>query len=383
MYIISLVGIIIVVITGINSLWIYLLFSVGWLLSFTIRNLLIYNTDSYTKLAFLTYFIEFLLLMWLGKIGAGESIKLLLLISFADCCIVWGLTYGAAFYVAIILGYITIMNGMLSSQTVKGMLLIIIKESPTLLLTGVISYLIGKILKGNLLLENSIKEREDREVKLRAAYHDLNLAYENLEEISTLKERNRIAREIHDTVGHTLTTVIVEMEAGKMLSDKEPNKAKEKYSMAHAQAVKALDEMRYSVRMLADHKILVNLKQAVIDTIEESCRHADVIIKYEIELPDNMNTKFDELIVRALKEGISNSIRHGKSTAFFFKLNFEENKLYFLLQDNGIGRENIVPGFGLSNMKQSIEQARGKITFRTESEEGFEIEIVLPLNNKE
>ena len=380
MYILGLAGIILLVVKGNNSFWLYLLFSLGWLLSFSIRNLLIYNTDSRTKHALITYLVEIVLMMWIGNIGAGESMKLLLLVSFADCCIVWGIRYGVVCYFVILSGYITVLNGMIYTQTIKDVLLVIFKESPTLLIAGTISYLVGKIIKGNQLLENSIKDIQDREVRLRAAYYDLNLAYKSLEEITTLKERNRIAREIHDTVGHTLTTVIVEMEAGKMLADKEPDTAKEKYNMAQMQAVKALDEMRYSVRMLSENKTISNLKQVVIDTIEESCRHTGVIIKYKIDLPDNFRTRFNELIVRTLKEGISNSIRHGKSTVFVFKLQFEEDKIYFLLQDNGVGCDKITLGFGLSNMKEAIEQAEGQITFRTEPEEGFEIEIILPVN---
>lgn len=379
MYLLGFAGIIILVSKGLDSVWIYILFSLGWLLSFTIRNLLIYNTDNYIKLAFITYLVEIALMMWIGKIGAGEYIRLLLLVTFADCCIVWGMKYGVFYYLTIILCYITIMNGTLTTQPFKDMLMIIFKESPILLLTGIISYLIGKIFKGNFLLENSIKDIEEREVKLGTAYHDLNLAYKSLEDITTLKERNRIAREIHDTVGHTLTTVIVELEAGKMIADREPNKAREKYEMARIQAVKALNEMRYSVRMLSEKKVEGNLKQIIIDTIEETTRHLEVIMKYEIELPDGTKTQYDELIVRALKEGISNSIRHGKSTAFFFKLYLRENKLYFLLQDNGVGCNNVILGFGLRSMKQGVEQVSGQITYSTEPEEGFEIQIVLPV----
>lgn len=378
MYMLGLAGIALLVFTRISSLWICIFFSLIWLFSFTIRNLFIYNTDRYIKLAFVTYIIELVLLIFVGGMGAGESIKLLLLISFADCCIVWGIAYGLYYYLIIISCYILFISGIHRDQIVKDILTVTLRESPVFLLTGIISYLIGKVIKGNQVLEVSIKEREEREVRLRAAYHELNLAYQRLEEVSKVEERNRIARQIHDTVGHTLTTVIVELEAGKLLAAKDPGKSAVKFDMARQQAIKALDEMRYSVKMLSDNTGEKSLKQLVIEVIEQTAKHTGTVIKYEIELPEGINL-LGELVVRTLKECISNSLRHGRSTAFFFKLQLKDNKLYFLLQDNGIGCRSFTPGFGLGSMKEGIEKNGGRINFRTEPEEGFEVEFELPV----
>jgi signal transduction histidine kinase len=102
-----------------------------------------------------------------------------------------------------------------------------------------------------------------------------------------------------------------------------------------------------------------------------------------LEIPDGMKTSHDDIILRALSELAANGIRHGRSTAFFLKLQLENDIMQILFQDNGIGCQNITPGFGLRNMKKGIEDAGGSINFRSEKDEGFETEIELPLRRLE
>lgn len=381
MYLLAVVCIIFLVVTGVEAIWVTLFFTVCWLLSFSIRNLLLYNTDSYRKWAFATYLMEIGLMFWLGQKGAGGAVRLLLCITLADCCIIWGMGYGVACQLLILLS-ICLQQVFPAQMTARGMLLTVFKEIPLLFVVTLVSYLVGRVFKSSVLLENSMKDVQEREAKLSVAYHQLSQAYKRLEEMATLKERNRIAREIHDTVGHTLTTVIIEMEAGKLLAEKEPLHSKKKYEMAHQQAVKALNEMRKSVRMLREEEYAKDLKQAVEEVLDETSRHADVTVRYTVELPEGVKTQHDDLLVRALKEGISNGIRHGKGTAFLFKLYSKEEKLHFLLQDNGIGCDKVIYGFGLDSMKRGVEQVGGSIVFSTALGEGFDIEIVLPVKKR-
>lgn len=326
----------------------------------------------------LTYIAELVILIGIRAIGGVTYINLILCITLADCFIAWGLGYGAVLLVITLFSNIASYI-FINSVGAKEILQLLIKETPILIITALVSYLVGRVLKGSNLLESTIRAVEEREVKLRAAYHELSQAYKNLEEMATLKERNRIAREIHDTVGHTLTTVIVEMEAGKMLSAIDDKTSREKYEMAQTQAVKALNEMRASVRMLAEENYDKDLKQKINDILDDTSKHTGVIIKSILDVPEGMNTSYDELILRALSELTANGIRHGKSTAFFLKLQLKKDTIHILFQDNGTGCEGITFGFGLKNMKKGIEGAGGNITFRTEKDEGFETEIELPL----
>lgn len=378
MYLLAAVGIILVVVTSIDTMWISLLFTTLWLFSFTVRNLLLYNIDVNKKYVYITYMIEIIIALALVFLGNSESISLILCITLGDCFIEYGIGYGVILLSTILLGKV-IVHALISPISQKEIIQIIYNTAPILMLTALIAYLVGKLLKSSTLLENSVKDVEEREVKLRGAYHELHIAYKSLENMATLKERNRIAREIHDTVGHTLTTVIVEMEAGKMLSTKDETQSREKYEMAQTQAVKALNEMRASVRMLTEEGHEKDLMEKVTEIIEDTSKHTEIVIRSLIEIPVGTRSPYDDLILRALSELIANGIRHGRSTAFFYKLQLSEKRIHFLFQDNGVGCENIIYGFGLRNMKKGIEAVGGKIAFRTEVGEGFETEIELSL----
>lgn len=378
MYLLSVAGSMYIIIASRDGMWTSLVFIICWLFSFTIRNLLLYNMDSGSKYAAITYLLETAILMGLWVINGVPLINLLLCITLADCFIALGLGSGTALLIVILFGNV-VSYIILHSVNAKGIMDILINQTPVLILTSLVSNLVGRVLKASVLLEASVKDVEEREVKLKAAYHELSQAYKGLEEMATLRERNRIAREIHDTVGHTLTTVIVEMEAGKMLASRDEAASREKYEMAQAQAVKALNEMRDSVRMLSEEPDHKDLKQKIIGIVDDTSKHTGVVVRCILEIPDGMKTSYDDIILRALNELTANGIRHGRSTAFFLKLQLKCNIMHFLFQDNGIGCENITLGFGLRNMKKGIEAAEGSINFRSEKDEGFETEIELPL----
>ena len=83
-----------------------------------------------------------------------------------------------------------------------------------------------------------------------------------------------------------------------------------------------------------------------------------------------------------LKEGISNGLRHGKATAFYFELKKGEKDAEFLLSDNGTGMDisALKEGFGLRGMHARAESLGGSVWFETEIDEGFEIHLRLPLD---
>jgi len=340
-----------------------------------------YNTEDYINYSWITYCVEIALLLILANMGGGDGTKFLLYITLADCYIVWGASYG------VIAGIIYFLFNIAQytinySLSVKGLLLVIGNEAPVFFLVALIAFLVERFLKSAKLIEISIKNLEEREVKLKSAYDELNKAYESLEEMSTIKERNRIAREIHDTVGHTITTVIVEMEAGRMLADKNINLAMEKYNMAQSQAFKSLEELRRSVRMLTDENQNFDLKEALLDVIEETEVHAGITVKSIIDIPENIDAKYSNIIIRALKEGFANGIRHGGATAYFFKLIEDDHSLIFQLHDNGTGCDKLNLGFGLENMAKVIHSLGGEIRFNSEPGEGFEIDINMPMESK-
>lgn len=230
-----------------------------------------------------------------------------------------------------------------------------------------------KISKANDEISLKSQALEKTTTKLRETM-------ESLEDMAAEKERNKIAREIHDTVGHTLTTVLVEIEAGKRLMEKDQNLAKEKLDLAQGQVRKGLNDIRRSVRLLKEDD--VDFMPSIQLLIEETQKHTGVVIQQEIEGITSLPGQRGKVIYHCLQEGLTNGIRHGNAT--FFKMKLKRGRgLSFSLEDNGGGlKKDAVMGFGLSAMKDRVEQIGGNVTFKN-TPGGFWIGAEIPEEEEE
>lgn len=214
--------------------------------------------------------------------------------------------------------------------------------------------------------------------RLDESNRQLEEAYADLAEVTALEERQRIAKDIHDTAGHSITTVIMQTEAAKLVIDKNPAEAKSRIVAANLQAKHALEELRESVHLLSGAKENDTLKEALTAIIHESSDGTGIVVRSDVDDISVSPAKF-RFLCNSLKEGISNGLRHGGATAFYFELKKEGRTLKFLLADNGCGaKEPFKKGFGLTGMEERAQSLGGCVEYSFEEDSGFEIEITLP-----
>ena len=233
----------------------------------------------------------------------------------------------------------------------------------------------------NFAVQLSRKNRElvKATEELNNSNEKLRVAYNELKEITALEERQRIAKDIHDTAGHSITTVIMQTEAAKLAVDSNPQEAKKRISAANLQAKHALEELRESVHLLSGTLTESSLKEQIEKIIHESMDGTDIAIRYDVDDVALCDVKA-RFVLNTLKEGISNGLRHGGATAFYFELKEKDGRIEFLLSDNGAGLEAdaLKEGFGLTGMHRRAESLGGNVWFETEPDEGFEIHLTLP-----
>ncbi|MBO5046192.1 MAG: sensor histidine kinase [Clostridia bacterium] len=229
--------------------------------------------------------------------------------------------------------------------------------------------------------------RRNREItkksrELNESNEKLQIAYAELQEVTALEERQRIAKEIHDTAGHSITTVIMQTEAAKLLVESDPIEAKRRISAANLQAKHALEELRESVHLLSGMGEMHTLSSDLKSIIHDSTDGTDITIRSEIDEVTLCDSK-SRFICNTLKEGISNGLRHGGATAFWFELKVKDGRVEFFLSDNGSGADisKLAEGFGLKGMRARAESLGGSVYFDAEEDEGFEIHLTLPLDN--
>lgn len=220
--------------------------------------------------------------------------------------------------------------------------------------------------------------------ELRVSHEKLRKLNEELKEITVLEERQRIAREIHDTAGHSLTTVIMQTEAARLVLDTDPEDAKRKIAAANLQARHALEELRESVHLLSGYSEKATLREELLSIIHASADGTGVTIRSEVDEAET-DGELQRFLCDALKEGVSNGMRHGGATAFWFELHCTDGEIRFLLTDNGCGvrQGTLREGFGLASMRERAEKFGGKAQFVSEPGEGFEIHLSIPMGKKE
>ena len=228
------------------------------------------------------------------------------------------------------------------------------------------------VSRKNKQIEVNLREIEE-------SRNELQRAYDKLEEATVIEERNRIAKEIHDTAGHSLTTVIMQTEAARLAMDKDPARARHCIDAANLQAKNCLEELRLSVHLLSGRRENVTLKEYLEGILEETANGTSFTVRSKIDDVE-MTEAAERFISNTLREGISNGIRHGGSTAFFFELKDMGNYVELLLSDNGSGTDmhTFKEGFGLSSMRAKAEKFGGMVQFSSEPGEGFEIRLSLP-----
>ena len=347
--------------------------------SITIRNAVIYPSAKYSYLGKFAILVDIMLVFVICVIDKGSSSGIIIYILIADCALA---------YSPIFTGLITLLGFLAfhASAYINSGKSFTLRDLPGIGLTSLsflgvytIMYLVKYEIRQRKKLSETMYELKIKSKELENTYLKLKETSQELEEFTIMAERNRIAREIHDTVGHTLTTVLMELEAGERLTEVDIPLSKEKIGLAKEQVRRGLQDIRESVRTLQAGRELMGFVPSLKLLIEETTKHGSVYFNYDIKEIPKLSSSQEKAIYRALQEGITNGIRHGKSTAFVFILEYVNSNVHFMLQDNGKGSDTIIKGFGLTAMEARVKESGGIFMVHSEPGEGFQINITLPL----
>lgn len=188
--------------------------------------------------------------------------------------------------------------------------------------------------------------------------------------LATLRERNRIAREIHDHVGHMLSRSILQMGALSTVYKEEP---------LHQQIVSVNDTLNMAMNNIREsvhdlHDDAVDLRQAVLEATKEMRENYRFHMEYDMTEPIPRKVKY--CFIATVKEAMSNIAKH--SNADQIEIIFREHPAFYQLsiEDNGTDiKKNAESGIGLVNMRERVESLNGTIHIYTEK--GFKIQIII------
>jgi signal transduction histidine kinase len=204
-----------------------------------------------------------------------------------------------------------------------------------------------------------------------------------IEELTSAKERTRIAQELHDSIGHSLIALSMNLDYAENVVDLKPEKAKEVINKAHIISKDCIVKLREVVSVLKEDTSIISLKEAVNRLFENF--HHNERYEFYFEMDDAIETELPEIkscLYKIIMEGITNGIKHGNADVFNIKLIKAFDNIIFEINNNGVGCGNIKKSNGIDGIEKRITNLGGIVEFYSEKINGFAIHGKIPVGRR-
>ena len=201
-----------------------------------------------------------------------------------------------------------------------------------------------------------------------------------VEELATTKERNRLAREIHDSVGHYLTVVNVQIGAAQAILELDRQRALDHLSKAQALTQEGLAEVRHSVAALRASPIESRPLPEALAKLTEQWNAAGLRANFVVAGTIRpLTPQVNLTLYRAAQEALTNVGKHAHASSVELHLDYRDERLIRMrIEDDGRGSANSEGGFGLLGVRERVQLLNGAVHVRAGAGEGFSLEVELP-----
>jgi signal transduction histidine kinase len=347
------------------------------LLIFGIIGLKLPSQNQLNKIIYTSF--EFCLIVFTATVGGVLIVPLLYIVLIARNCLIFtGVTRSIVSVFAVICALLTQFHRAKYINSVQP--LAINQQLILIVLASMLTLGISTIFM-QMAVDAIIQEFQSRQ-KLAAANTQLREYALKIEELATIQERNRIARDIHDSVGHALTVSNLHLEAALKLWQTDPKAATEFLIEAKKLGSNALKEVRQSISTLrVDPLVGLSLPDAIADLLEELQRSSGILAILEINLKEPIKNEIKVAIYRIIQESLTNICKHASATEVKITIQ-TRTSLILTIQDNGKGFQphQNTTGFGLQSMKDRALAVGGNLKIETSPNDGCKIIVTVPLN---
>lgn len=234
-----------------------------------------------------------------------------------------------------------------------------------------------------LLVKNKHEEKERVRLlneQLEEANQRLRAYAIEVAQMAETRERNRLAREIHDTLGHALTGIAAGLDACLMTLEIAPEVTKKQLDKIRDAAKKGITDVRRSVKKLRpDDLERLPFQEALLEMTRDYSASSGMEITFDMfNWSENLRQDQEDVIYRVIQESITNAKRHGHATKVKITISGNEHSLSIKIADNGQGCSEVKAGFGLRHMRERLELLHGTIKYWNDG--GFIVEAMIPLN---
>ncbi len=223
-----------------------------------------------------------------------------------------------------------------------------------------------------IFAQHNRQEKEKKDMLYRElldAHKKLKEYTDEVQRLSAVEERNRIARDIHDNLGHSMTALIMQLQMAEHYLMTDSPKAQELIADSVKAAKDNLSGIREVVETLRGAGQSSSPAAALREVAEKFSESTGTAIGLKIEgtMPDNQ--KIFNAIYHILQEAMTNAVRHGKASEISAEINYLDDVVRFVIRDNGRGTDDIAEGYGMRGIRERVKELNGDVEFK--SENGF------------
>jgi signal transduction histidine kinase len=242
-------------------------------------------------------------------------------------------------------------------------------------------FFVAALTQSRINEQEARAQAEELTVQLEKVNYRLAEYASQVEELATANERNRLAREIHDNVGHCLTIVSVQLEAAKTVFHSNPERALDALEKAHELVRKGLASVRESVSALRVSPVENRTLQDAIGSLLEETRASGIRVELRLlGAPKTVDDKTALALYRSAQEALTNVRKHANAASVEIELDYSQPGLVRLfVRDDGVGAAETSGGFGLIGIRERTHLLGGKVEIQSQPGQGFCLEITLPL----
>lgn len=221
--------------------------------------------------------------------------------------------------------------------------------------------------------------------ELEIAHKQLGEYSDQVEDLTLSAERQRMARELHDTLAQGLAGLVLQLEAvDSHLSKGAPGTAQEIVQKAMDRARATLSEARQAIGNLRSGNLSADdLLRSIQNEVDHFTAAAGIPCDVNLQLPENITADQAEYTLLLIGEGLTNAARHAQASRTWLEVQQDEGNLVVKVGDNGVGFdplevEKVGGHFGLMGLEESARLAKGRFEIRTKTGQGTELILYLP-----
>jgi signal transduction histidine kinase len=230
------------------------------------------------------------------------------------------------------------------------------------------------ILVVSMFAQYNKQEKEKKDLlykELLDAHKTLKNYTEEVHRLSVVEERNRIARDLHDNLGHNMTALIMQLQMADHFLKTDSPKSQEHLVNSIKTAKDSLGNIREVVETLRGAKTSLSLDKALRILADEFSEKTGIEIELKLEGKITNNQEASNAMYHILQEGMTNAVRHGNATKIWVEIDCSDNSISFSIKDNGKGSDIINEGYGMKGIKERVKAFNGNVEFK--SQNGFTI----------